>query len=357
MNIYYASLYYKNDHVTGANKRFDEIGKRLIKKYKNKFKCIVTENNRPSWCPEGNCLTVSSYNSKIQRVITWFRFSVLMNSLSSGVFINDFMPTPIIFFRNKHKHFQLIHDLRNFDEFKRGGLGFLTSYFQKWQLSRVDKIITVSNYTANMLNKFCGKNKSDIIVSYNGVDGRVLSYKNKRDIDILYIATFEPRKNHISLLKALEIAKMPLNIVFVGSDLGLREKVREYSKYVSNKCEHKISFYEQISSDELDKIYSSSKIFCSPSLYEGFGMPIVEAYQHGCQVVCSDIEVFREVTLNRARYFNPKSAEDIYEKIFSALSETTDSDLSVIANEVVDFFSWDKIFDRLCISLDEINYE
>lgn len=353
MNIYYASLYYNNEHVTGANKRFDEIGKRLLIRYKAKFKCIVTESNRPDWCPIENCLFIPRYSSKLQRIISWFQFSILMNNLPSGVFINDFMPIPFSFFNQKHKHFQLIHDLRNFDEFERGGLGFMTSHFQKWQLLKSKKIITVSNYTANMIHKFCGKTKNDIIVSYNGVDGGVHLSEVPRDIDVLYIATFETRKNHINLLKALEMFKLPLNVVFVGSDLGLKEQIQELAKKISATCGHKISFYEQISSEKLNSIYSSSKIFCSPSLYEGFGMPIIEAYQYGCQVICSDIEVFREVTLNKANYFDPHSPANIFKSLSMALERNVDSCANKSSNEIVNYFSWDEIFERLCVSLSE----
>jgi glycosyltransferase involved in cell wall biosynthesis len=357
MNIYYASLYYKNDHVTGANKRFDEIGKRLLKKYNISFRCIVIQDNKPNWCPVENCIFVRPYSSKLGRLISWLHFSLLMYQLDAGIFINDFMPTPICLFKNKHRHFQLIHDLRNFEEFKRGGLSFLTAYFQKWQLSKAHKIITVSKYTASMLNKFNIKKEADIIVSYNGVDGRVFESNKKISIDILYIATFEPRKNHIQLLKALAMFPTPLNITFVGSDLGLKAQVQQYASEVSEQCGHKITFYEQVSNEELNNLYSSANVFCSPSLYEGFGMPIVEAYQHRCQVVCSDIDVFREVTLNKATYFDPHSEGDIYQKLTFALNRTDDDELTHTSNLVVDFFSWDGIFDRLCESLGDNNNE
>ena len=355
MNIYYASLYYENEHVTGANKRFDEIGKRLLKKYGTGFRCIVTVSNKPNWCPTENCYFVKSYSSKWQRLISWVDFSLLLNKLEDGVFINDFMPIPFRFLKNKHHHFQLIHDLRNFDDFKRGGLSFLTSYFQKWQLSKADKIITVSQFTANMLKKFNIKKETDIIVSYNGVDGGVFESQNKKNIDILYIATFEPRKNHFTLLRALAMFSRPLNVALVGSDLGLKSQVVEYAKEISKDCGHEINFYEQISDEELDHIYSSSKVFCSPSLYEGFGMPIVEAYQHNCQVVCSDIDVFREVTLNKAVYFDPASEQDLYKKVYAALSCEDNARIIQVSNDVVGYFSWDKIFEQFYKSIGNHN--
>jgi len=351
MNIYYSSLYYKNNHVTGANKRFDEIGKRLLKKYPSEFICLVTDNNKPKWCPEDNCYTIRGYNSKFQRILTWLSYSILLSKLPRGILINDFMPLPVLYFK-KHIHFQLIHDLRNFEEFKRGGLGYLTSTFQKWQLLKADKIITVSNYTANMINKFCGKDKIDIIVSYNGVDGALKSSSLSRTIDILYIATFEERKNHIKLLKGLELYKGKLNVVFIGSDLGLKDKVRSESVILSKKFGHQINFHEQISEDELRDVYLSSKVFCSPSLYEGFGMPIIEAFQHGCKVVCSDIDVFREVTLNHAHFFDPLSPEDICKALHLSLEQELNLLDLCSSKDIVEYFSWDKISERLCVEFE-----
>ena len=89
MNLYYCSLYYKNDHVTGANKRFDEIGIRLLESSAFDLVCIVTSGNRPTWCPKENCIEISGFKSKLQRLRAWVKLSLLLWRLPKGVLYND----------------------------------------------------------------------------------------------------------------------------------------------------------------------------------------------------------------------------------------------------------------------------
>jgi glycosyltransferase involved in cell wall biosynthesis len=340
MNIYYSSLYYLNDFSSGANKRFDEIGKRLLREHRNNFKCIITFNNKPNWCPIKNCIFIKEYSNKYQRIISWLDLSFKLAKLPKGIFVNDFMPIPFSSFR--HYHFQTIYDLRNFDGFGRGGLGFLTESFQKWQLSSADKVITISEFTSKAIQNYCSIKEKDIVVSYCGIDDKKLENKNsKRDIDILYVATFEKRKNHINLIKAIELCDDPLNITFVGSDNGLKDEIVTLASALEIKG-HSITFLEQISEKTLCEIYSRAKVFCFPSFYEGFGMPLIEAYQLGCKVVCSDIDVFKEVTLNKAIYFDPNSPKDINDKLHCALK--LNSCDGSIRKEIINFYSWDHIF-------------
>lgn len=350
MNIYFSSLYYLNNFSSGANKRFDELGKRLLNEHGSNLKCIITINNRPSWCPIENCIFIRSYSNKFQRIISWAHLSFKMANLPKGIFINDFMPIP--FFSSRHHHFQTIYDLRNFEGYGRGGLGFLTELFQKWQLTSADKIITISEFTSTAIQNFCSVKQENIIVSYCGVDEKKIENLSIiRDIDILYVSTFEKRKNHIKLIEAIGLFDYSLNITFVGSDNGIKDEVVNLASSLESKG-HNITFLEQISDKELSNVYSRSKIFCFPSLYEGFGMPLIEAYQFGCIVVCSDIAVFKEVTLNKAIYFDPNNHVDIKNKLQRTLQGNL-LDNSTINDEIVSFYSWDSIFRSFYSSLTE----
>lgn len=344
MNIYYVSLYYKKNHVTGANKRYDEIGKRLLSFKNTKLICIVTENNKPSWCPSENCFELPEYNSILTRLYIWFRLQIFLISQPKGIIVNDFMPIPILSKIKGHKEFQLIHDLRNFNEFKRGGLGIFTSLFQKIQLRLVGRIVTVSDYSSGEISRLCGVESNKILTSYNGVDKK--EYKSiDRDIDVLYVATFEPRKNHINLIKAICLSDKPLNIVFVGSDLGMKDDIVEMTARIEKEAGHQFHFYEQLTEVELSDVYLRSKVFCSPSLYEGFGIPIIEAILYKCHVVCSDIPVFREITLDKCIYFDALDSAGIFHAIKSNLhKESVDDEL---VKMIADRFNWDSIAEEL----------
>lgn len=348
MNLYYCSLYYKNDHVTGANKRFDEIGIRLLESSAFDLVCIVTSGNKPTWCPKENCIEISGFKSKLQRLRSWVKLSLLLWRLPKGVLYNDFQPKPTFFVLKRHKHFQLIHDLRNFDKFKRGGLGVFSALFQKAQLKYSENVVSVSNYTTELVESFCSKSRENIITSYNGVSGSYEGGFDNREIDLLYIATYEERKNHMRLLEAIsKITFRKLKIVFVGSDLGLMSQVINKANSVSASAGHSFEFLDQISEQQLTDTYKNSKVFCSPSLYEGFGMPLIEAYKYGCLVVCSDIKVFREVTLNEAVYFEPTDIGEIESTLESAVLNYDGLLNSEHAKRVTNYFSWDAITKRL----------
>ena len=341
MNIYYCSLYYINCFSSGANKRFDELGKRLLIEHRSNFKCIVTVDNKPAWCPIEQCVFIPSYSSKLQRIISWLYLSIKMLTLPAGIFINDFMPIPL--FSGRHKHMQTIYDLRNFEGYGRGGLGAVTGYFQKRQLSSANKIITISDFTSEAIQKFCSVDQENIIVSYCGLcEQRVDVSQHIRDIDILYVATFEKRKNHKRLMEAIKLFDYSLNVTFVGSDNGLKQEMVDLASSLQSRG-HSIRFLEQVSENELREVYCRSKVFCFPSLYEGFGMPLVEAYQFGCNVVCSDIAIFREVTMNKGSYFDPCSEQDIKDKLRIALEMNVLEDSS-LREEIVKRYSWDSIF-------------
>ncbi len=349
MKFYYISLYYRTSTVTGANKRFDEIGKRLLNYYGDDFICIVSKGERPNWCPEKNIREIFRFINKFGRVRSWYELTIMLRILPKGIIYSDFMPLPLT--AKKHLHIQLIHDLRNFHQFRRGGLGALSSSFQKFQLRLADKIVTVSKFTAEEIHKLCLISMDDIIVSYNGIDASVKSEEKNRNIDILYVATFEPRKNHANLLESLQHINRPLTIQFIGQNLGLQESIQSQAEDLQRTTNHSISFLPSVTEDELHDHYCRSKVFCSPSKYEGFGMPLIEAYQFGCVVCCSDIEVFKEVTRGKALYFNPNSVESIANSLSVALSSFEDK-LNVeearrLSNEVVKYYSWDSISSRL----------
>ena len=76
---------------------------------------------------------------------------------------------------------------------------------------------------------------------------------------------------------------------------------------------------QNISNIQLQKYYASAQLFVFPSIYEGFGLPILEALEQNCRVLTSKIDVFREILGNNYQYFNPYSPEDMAQKIFTML--------------------------------------
>jgi glycosyltransferase involved in cell wall biosynthesis len=115
-------------------------------------------------------------------------------------------------------------------------------------------------------------------------------------------------------LKAFkEICKKGLNyiLIFVGSPKKMYFEDKKYYEHLDESVKKKIVFLEKVSNSSLAYLYKNCSFFVTSTLFEGLGMPIVEALYFNAPTVVSDIEVCREVTLNRALYFNPSSPEEL----------------------------------------------
>lgn len=340
--LYLTSLYYLKDRVTGANKRFDELGKRLISTEDLNVFVIVQEGQCPVWCDTSRVIYIKAYNSKIQRLIAWLHLSWTLLRLPKGVLYSDFQPIPL-FCGIKHFHYQLIHDLRNWTEYARGGLGKLSSLFQRWQLRTAYKVVTVSIFSKEDIIAKCNLKNDNIFVSYNGItDDYSQAIGNDYLYDFIYVATYEKRKNHLNLIKAIEKLPFETKTCLIGRDLGSLDSLKAYIESSSSINLKNITFIEHIDEAELINLYQRTKIFVSPSLLEGFGMPLIEAAACGTRVCCSDITVFREIMEDSAYYFDPNNIDEIQNSLQRALSDSEQKpDLSISK------FRWDTIANYL----------
>lgn len=341
MNILLCSLYYEKKRVTGANKRFDFFGKYLLKSNGVSVTTIVRDGEIPSWA--SNVIILPRYDklpSILRRILYCLHLTVLF-SKNTGVVINDFMPVPI-WFSKKNTYYQLVHDIRNFTDYNRAGLKKLSTFFQKLQWKSVPNVLTVSEFTKKQLISNCDVNSESIFISYNGIEEEHRS-PLVRDIDFMYIATFEKRKNHINLIKAFYSYIQNINpdacMYLVGRDLGFRDIILKLVEQLN--LEKSVVFVDAVTENELNVLYERTRCFISPSLYEGFGMPIIEAMYFGCNIACSDIEVFREIAAEHATYFDPCDSESIMKGMQLSLINSND-DLDTI-HYVKSKFLWNSI--------------
>jgi glycosyltransferase involved in cell wall biosynthesis len=168
---------------------------------------------------------------------------------------------------------------------------------------------------------------------------------------ILFLSTIEPRKNLVSLIDAY--AKLPATLrnaytlVVVGR--------------VGWNCDAEIAKLEQAPKDGLDvlrlgyvsdedreALFQSTSLYINPSNYEGFGMPILEAMTYGRPCAISNIDVFKEVAGESARYFNQKDPKDIASTIESILADPKlQKTMSKASLDQLKQFSWTKVADAL----------
>ncbi len=189
----------------------------------------------------------------------------------------------------------------------------------KWVVKECDKIICVSNSTANDLQRLFPNTVGRTVVIPEALPSKYLSLKpqiTKNANYVFAIGTRQGRKN-IDRLKAA-CAKLGQKLITVGegSDIG----------YVSDQ--------------DLVNYLAGASAFVYPSLYEGFGLPILEAFYYKVPVACSNTSSLPEVAGDAAAYFDPLSVESMAVGIIQAIKDR-DRLIAAGSNQLAKF-SWDK---------------
>ena len=182
-------------------------------------------------------------------------------------------------------------------------------------------IFTVSEFSKNEIIKFWGTPEDKITVVYNApfsvdekliMDHQVMEGKKRY---LLSVGSIDPRKNLKRLVKAfLDIDDKDIKLFLIGKTNKNFAKDPELSSLIKDN-ERRIVFLGYVSDTELKEYYRNATAFVYPSLYEGFGLPPVEAMSLGCPVITSDCCSLPEVCGDAAVYCNPEIEGDICEKI------------------------------------------
>ena len=348
MNTFlFCSLYYKKNLPTGANKRFENFifSFQDFLNQNEKILVLVKKGNIPEKIKKTDKISFIEIPSFfiLDRFISYIYLSIKFYRSKKMIIVSDFMPIPNASL-SKHLHYQLIHDIRNFTKYKRSSYLNSAHNIQKYQWRKSNKIITVSNFIKNELINNCSIKPENIFVSSNGLEDKYYDMKSSmgRDIDIAYIATFEKRKNHQYLIKALSkySSNKKIKLCLIGKDLGTLKKIKKMIIKLNNI---EVSFIDSFPTEkDIIAIYDRTKLFVYPSLYEGFGMPLIEAIARGCRVLCSDIPVFREIAGDIPTYFDlqsdPQSLMTLIEKELNLKDP-----IKINHNLFLDSYKWSNI--------------
>ncbi|MGL4364146.1 MAG: glycosyltransferase family 4 protein [Bacteroidales bacterium] len=188
-----------------------------------------------------------------------------------------------------------------------------------------DVIIAISQQTKDDLINLMGVEGQKIQVIYQAIQNvfaQALSVKSKQNVlaqlsihsrFILCVGNIEPRKNQLTLLKAIALTK-DVHLVIVGKGKSLY-----YKKLISfiqqNMLTERVRFVNGIPLEQLQALYQSCEFVVYPSVFEGFGLPIVEAIQSGKAVITSTGSCFSEAGGEGALYINPYNEMEIAESI------------------------------------------
>ena len=188
-------------------------------------------------------------------------------------------------------------------------------------IRKVRAIITVSHFSKQRIVSLTGVESERVNVIYNGVDKRFQVAEpdtvKRAKIDfgltspyILFVGSIEPRKNLKMLLEAWRLggfAGATLAVVGAGGHL--------FPKLQFDSLPDGVRLLGPVGDDMLPALYSGAAGFVYPSVYEGFGLPPLEAMACGCPVAVSDIPAHREICGETAIYFDPFIPEDISAKL------------------------------------------
>ncbi len=189
---------------------------------------------------------------------------------------------------------------------------FNKKFDKKYLINNASKIICISKSTKNDLVKYYNVEENKIKVIYLGVKQNKINVRKKKII--VYVGArdgYKNFKNFINAYSRSEFLKKNYDVVCFGYE---KFSIEEENKIKHLKIEDKI---QHISGDEkkLNKIYSDASLLVYPSLYEGFGLPPLEAMRCGCLVASSNIKPIREVCGDVPIFFNPKNIIDIKQKL------------------------------------------
>jgi glycosyltransferase involved in cell wall biosynthesis len=161
---------------------------------------------------------------------------------------------------------------------------------------------------------------------------------------VLYVGTVEPRKNLKVLIKAFGAmrAKRDISLIIAGGFSYLYDDIISYPEELGLGDD--VIFTGYVDEGTLLHLYNRALVFVYPSLYEGFGLPPLEAMSCGAPVIVSDIPPLREITGDAAMVFSPKDHEDLADKMSALLSS---AQLRVEQREKglarVREYSWEKV--------------
>ncbi len=207
----------------------------------------------------------------------------------------------------------------------------LENLFLRLAIKRSKKIITISQNTKKDIYSLCNVGLHKVSVIYPGFHSRFCPIKDedktkkvlrRYGLDkgfIFFVGTLEPRKNIIRLIEAYFRGRFQAKLVIVGKRGWLYQEI--FKKIKELNLKNRIVFLDYVPDEDLPYLYNAASCFVYPSLYEGFGLPPLEAMACGCPVITSNISSLPEVVGDAGILVDPYNIDDIAGALKKILSD------------------------------------
>lgn len=188
-----------------------------------------------------------------------------------------------------------------------------------------DVIIAISEETKNDIIDFFNISADKIKVVYQSCDDVYYKVNSEQEIEevvkqfslpenyLLYVGTIEERKNLLTIIKSLKEVDSLIPLVVIGKKTDYYKTVLNYIS--ENKLNNRILFLENVSNEQLPIIYKKAAIFIYPSIFEGFGIPILEALVSKTPVITNNSGCFPEAGGPNTIYVDPLDSKKMAQKI------------------------------------------
>jgi glycosyltransferase involved in cell wall biosynthesis len=222
-------------------------------------------------------------------------------------------------------------------EYVSNGLRAFKSQAFKFLASRANHLITISEFSADQITKLIGYDRERITVTHLGVDQdffvtrtpqKIEETKTKYQVSndyFIFVGTLQPRKNVRRLVQAYltlpASIRQSIQLLIVGR---AREDMNELVELLtSNQNSSEVKWLKYVSDEDIKCLLQGAKAMVYPSLYEGFGLPIVEAFASQIPVITSHTTSMPEIAGDAAFYVDPESVNSIRCAMLEVIDKST----------------------------------
>ena len=360
MNIYIDGLFYKG---SGIGRYYESLTKEFAKRGIKIYTCVPNTLRNDFEKDFSNIPNIEPIFVDYQKFSLkgFFKQSEILKKIEKKVSLFFYPHVNLPYYIPKNTVIT-IHDLRPLTQFwdKNEIKRKIFIFYLKRALKYSTKIITISNTVADELRKNFKDIDKKIEIIYEFVDDKFIKQNQTYDRIVakpylLFVGNRKRHKNLSLLVKAFAIIKekIPHYLVIAGAKDREKDEVDILVEKL-NIQERTIQLIKP--SDEIIiSLYKFADLFVFPSLFEGFGLPPLEAVSLGCPVILSDIPILREIFGEAGFYFNPYSEEDLARAILKVISdEEFKIGLLEKQKERLKMFDKDKIIDQYILLFERI---